>query len=168
MMKRLLLALAFSVGFLSCEQPVEKTRGIPATGKVERKKKVTERIEVKLEDLKEEGYQAFTYNAGDTAYLMQQYYLVLLKSGQNRNQDSAVVAGLQQQHMAHLQRMAEEGYLSLAGPMGEEGEIRGIAIYNTPDQNTADSLAKADPMVKAGRLKIEVYPWWAAKGSKLN
>jgi hypothetical protein len=32
----------------------------------------------------------------------------------------------------------------------------------------ADSLARLDPMVAAGRLAIEVYPWWAAKGSALK
>ena len=47
-------------------------------------------------------------------------------------------------------------------------EIRGITIYNTPTLQIADSLANSDPMVKAGRLVIEMHPWWAAKGFPLR
>ena len=32
----------------------------------------------------------------------------------------------------------------------------------------ARKLADGDPMVKVGRLVIDVFPWWAAKGSKLD
>ena len=32
----------------------------------------------------------------------------------------------------------------------------------------ADSLANANPMVKAGRFVIEIHPWWAAKGFLLS
>ena len=41
-------------------------------------------------------------------------------------------------------------------------------IYNVPTLQMADSLANADPMVKAGRLIIEMHPWWAAKGFPLR
>ena len=52
--------------------------------------------------------------------------------------------------------------------MGDNGDIRGIVVYNTATQKEADSLANMDPMVKAGRLIVEVHPWWAAKGGKLK
>jgi len=29
-------------------------------------------------------------------------------------------------------------------------------------------LASSDPMVQAGRLEVEVKPWWLAKGSVVN
>lgn len=119
-------------------------------------------------DLKGKGYNTFIYEEGDTTYLMQQYFLVLLKAGPIRNQDSTETANLQKQHLAHLERMGKEGYASLIGPLEGHDEIMGIAVYNTPKIQQADSLANLDPMVKAGRLKVEVYPWWAAKGSKLN
>lgn len=118
--------------------------------------------------LKKEGYQTFSYKAGDTTYLMQQYYMVFLKSGPNRSQDSTVAAELQKKHLAHLSRLYKEGYTSLTGPMGDDGEIRGVVVFNTPTQQEADSLARLDPMVKAGRLEVEVHPWWVAKGGKLN
>ena len=46
--------------------------------------------------------------------------------------------------------------------------IRGITIYNVPTLKMADSLANSDPMVKAGRLEIEIHPWWAGKGFPLR
>jgi uncharacterized protein YciI len=70
--------------------------------------------------------------------------------------------------MAHLGKMYELGYADISGPFGDDGDIRGITIYNTPSMEIADSLANADPMVKAGRLKIEIHPWWAAKGFGLR
>lgn len=118
--------------------------------------------------LKREGYQTFSYKDGDTTYLMQQYYIVFLKSGPNRSQDSTEAAELQKKHMEHLSRLYTEGYTSLTGPMGGDGDIRGIVVFNTATQKEADSLANLDPMVKAGRLKVEVHPWWVAKGGKLK
>lgn len=125
-------------------------------------------MEQRAEDLNERGYQSFIYEDDDEQHLMQQYYIVFLKSGMNRSQDSTTAAELQKQHLAHLNRMATDGYLSLAGPFGDDGNIRGIAIYNTPTLEMADSLARLDPMVQARRLDVEIHPWWAAKGGELK
>jgi len=149
----------------SCEQPVEKIREIPSDSGVKAEKI---KMEEKLQQLKEEGHQTFIYKEGDSTYLMQQYFMVFLKSGDIKSKDSTEAAELQKQHLAHLNRMAKEGYASLIGPFGDDGEIRGIVVYNTPTQKEADSLANLDPMVKAGRLKVEVHPWWTQKGRKLN
>ncbi|MEM8847870.1 MAG: hypothetical protein AAGD17_12280, partial [Bacteroidota bacterium] len=70
--------------------------------------------------------------------------------------------------LAKLKRMYVEGYADISGPFGDDGEVRGITIYNVPTLKMADSLANLDPMVKAQRLKIEVHPWWAAKGYPLR
>ncbi|MFO8147356.1 MAG: YciI family protein, partial [Gillisia sp.] len=156
-MKNILLLFGLLLMISSCEQPVEKVRGIPSESRV---RVETENVESAAKVLEEKGYQTFTYKDGDTTYLMQQYYIVFLKSGENRSQDSITLAKLQEQHMAHLSRMYSEGYTSLTGPMGDDGELRGIVIYNTPTQKEADSLARLDPMVMAGRLKVEVHPWW--------
>lgn len=168
LMKKAVL-LIFSVGMLtSCNQSKD-TRGIPGPEEVRAKAPDSlVNIEEQERELKEQGYQTFFYEEDGEKHLMQQYFIVFLKKGPNRSQDSTEAALLQQQHMAHLNRMAKEGYMSLAGPFGDDGEIRGIAVYNTPTLEMADSLAKADPMVKAGRLKVEIHPWWAAKGGKLE
>jgi uncharacterized protein YciI len=99
---------------------------------------------------------------------MQQYFIAFLKRGHNRSQSKEVADSLQSLHMAHLGSMYKQGYADISGPFGDDGEIRGITIYNTPTYAMADSLANMDPMVRSGRLEIEIHPWWAAKGFSLR
>ena len=124
--------------------------------------------EVKAE-LDARGYQTFDYidEGGDTI-IMQQYFIAFLKAGPNRLQSQAEADSLQILHLNHLSRMYELGHADISGPFGDDGEIKGITIYNTPTLAMADSLANSDPMVKAGRLVIEMHPWWAAKGFSLR
>ncbi len=129
--------------FWACKDYNEDIRGIPGPAEVEAATAAPAlSVEEQAEQLKQKGYQTFLYKEKDSTYLMQQYFMVFLKSGKNRSQDSTEAAQLQEQHLAHLSRMAEEGYLSLAGPFGDDGNIRGIAVYNTPTQEMADSLAR--------------------------
>ncbi|MGK0253253.1 MAG: hypothetical protein ACI9OE_000715 [Mariniflexile sp.] len=100
--------------------------------------------------------------------LMQQYFIAFLKNGPVRIQNEEESALLQKGHLAHLSKMYELGYADISGPFGDNGNIRGITIYNVPNFKMADSLANADPLVKAGRLVIEIHPWWAAKGFPLR
>lgn len=124
-------------------------------------------------ELEAKGYQIFDYvdeKTKDTV-LMQQYFIAFLKSGPNRSQSKTEADSLQTLHLAHLGKMYELGYADISGPFGgDDGDIRGgITIYNVPTQEMADSLANSDPMVKAGRLEIEMHPpWWAAKGFGLR
>lgn len=122
------------------------------------------------ESLKAKGFQLFDYVDEKTkdTILMQQYFIVFLKKGPTRSQSEEEAAQLQKKHLAHLGKMYDLGYADISGPFGDNGDIRGITIYNVPTQKMADSLANADPMVKAGRLVVEVHPWWAAKGFSLR
>lgn len=125
----------------------------------------------KLKDsLTAKGFKTFDYldEATQDTILMQQYYMAFLKKGENRSQSKEAADSLQKLHMEHLGKMYELGYADISGPFGDDGEIRGITIYNVPTLEMADSLANADPMVKAGRLTIEIHPWWAAKGFPLR
>lgn len=122
------------------------------------------------EVLQQKGFEIFDYvdeKTGDTI-LMQQYFIVFLKRGERRSQSEEELDSLQRMHLEHLGRMYLEGYADISGPFGDDGDIRGMTIYNVQTLEMADSLASADPMVKAGRLKIEVHPWWAAKGFPLR
>ena len=167
-MKKTHFILLLSLFLISCNQSKE-IRGIPGPAEVEAEAPDTiPEIEAQAKELKAKGYQTFMYEEEGEKHLMQQYFIVFLKKGEKRSQDSTEAAELQKQHLAHLTRMANEGYLSLAGPFGDDGDIRGIAVYNTPTLEMADSLAKIDPMVKAGRLEVEIHPWWAAKGGELK
>ena len=163
-MKKYIYILGLFSILLSCKEEQNE----PSNEFVPAKEIAKESLEEQAKKLKEDGYQTFIYKEGDSTYLMQQYYMVFLKSGENRSQDSTEAARLQTKHLAHLERMAVEGYASLIGPFEDDGDVRGIVVYNTRTLKEADSLANMDPMLKAGRLKVEVHPWWTEKGGKLN
>lgn len=114
------------------------------------------------------GYETFSYKEGDTTYVMQKYFMVFLKKGPNRAQDSVSLNQIQMGHMKHLDSLFYAGKITMAGPYEDDSDISGIAVYCTQTFAEADSLANLDPAVKAGRLTIETHPWWAAKGSVLK
>lgn len=121
-------------------------------------------------ELTANGYKTFDFVDEETkdTILMQQYFMAFLKSGPVRSQSKEVADSIQTLHLAHLKRMYDEGYADISGPFGDEGDVRGITIYNVPTLQMADSLANIDPAVQSGRLQIEVRPWWAAKGYPLR
>lgn len=122
------------------------------------------------QELERKGYKIFDYideQSGDTL-IMQQYFMAFLKRGPNKSRSKEEADSLQRLHLAHLSRMYELGFADISGPFGDDGEIRGITIYNTPTQEMADSLAHLDPLVQLGILNIEIHPWWAAKGFPLR
>ena len=161
-MKLKLIIVLVLFGLISCKNDVDSQIQKPDS------------IEKSTKQLKEEliskGFEIFDYvdeKTKDTT-LMQQYFIAFLKSGPNRSQSEEEASKLQSAHLAHLGKMYELGYADISGPFGDDGDIRGITIYNVPTFEMADSLANADPMVKAGRLVIEMHPWWAGKGLPLR
>ena len=98
-------------------------------------------------------------------YEMKQYWLVFLLRGTNTKQDSATAAQLQAGHMANIERLAREGKIIMAGPMGYNKDLRGIFIMDAKDSATAAGYVNTDPAVIAGRLRFEIHPWWTAKGT---
>lgn len=101
-----------------------------------------------------------TVSAGE----MKRYWLVLLQKGPNRNQDSTSAEKIQTAHMANINRLAKEGKLIMAGPMGIEDDLRGIFIMNCADSTEVESFVKTDSAVITGRLIMKYYPWWTMKG----
>lgn len=159
---RMILAASLFVVF-ACK---EADTAEPVMGGEEPKKNLAE----VRKELTDKGFQIFDYVDEETkdTILMQQYFIAFLKRGPERSQNKEEADSLQALHMAHLGRMYKEGYADISGPFGDDGDIRGITIYNVPTLQMADSLANMDPAVKAGRLEIEVHPWWAAKGFPLR
>ncbi|HZS09563.1 MAG TPA: SUMF1/EgtB/PvdO family nonheme iron enzyme [Blastocatellia bacterium] len=93
------------------------------------------------------------------------YQFVLLRRGPNwAAERTPETERIQEGHMAHIHRMAEAGKLLAAGPMGDDGELRGIFIFRAASIDEVNALAAADPAVKAGRLKIEALSWSGPKG----
>ena len=65
--------------------------------------------------------------------------------------------------MANIQKLAGEGKLLLAGPFTDGGDLRGIFVFRVGSTAEAQALAETDPAVRAGRLRLESHPWYAAK-----
>jgi uncharacterized protein YciI len=68
---------------------------------------------------------------------------------------------LQAEHLAYLRDLQRRGVLVANGPLAEQTDerIRGISVYALPLEEALE-LARADPMVRAGRLAIEGGRWW--------
>lgn len=190
-MKKVLLIISMTLCVLSCKEDTKATvepisdaiketveddknserKDGESTVLVEEKPVEKEKSVKQLKDeLTAKGFQTFDYVDEKTqdTIIMQQYFIAFLKRGLVRNQNEEEANRLQNEHLAHLGKMYELGYADISGPFGDDGDIRGITIYNVPTQKMADSLANSDPMVKAGRLQIEIHPWWAAKGFSLR
>ncbi|MEP3390054.1 MAG: YciI family protein [Reichenbachiella sp.] len=111
----------------------------------------------------------FEYQDGDTTYIMKQYFMGFLMRVLDKPElDSAKVMEIQLAHQNYMSENAKTGTLLIAGPFGDDGDMRGIVIYDVATKAEADSIISNDPAVKAGRLAIDVKPWWAAKGSVLK
>lgn len=99
-------------------------------------------------------------NADD--YGMKQYVMAFLKAGPERSQSKTEAAELQRAHLDNITRLAEEGKLILAGPFLDGGELRGIYIFNVESIEAAMELTASDPAIKAGRLIMELHPWYGS------
>ncbi|MFD2246011.1 YciI family protein [Pontibacter ruber] len=98
---------------------------------------------------------------------MKTYYMAFLKRGPYQPTDTAEVNSIQRAHMAHIRKMAADGKLVMAGPFLDNGDLRGIFIFDVATLEEAKALTEADPAVKAGKLIMELHPWLSQRGSKL-
>lgn len=96
---------------------------------------------------------------------MKTYYMVFLKKGNYRTQDSVTVQKIQEGHMMNINKLAESGKLIVAGPFLDDGELRGIFIFDVKSINEAVELTENDPAVKSGRLGYDIHPWMTQKGT---
>jgi len=75
-------------------------------------------------------------------------------------------ARVQDDHMAHLATMHDEGILLAAGPLGgsDDPTVRGVAIFRgSPDD--VRGMAEDDPAVAAGQLELRFFPWMVPAGA---
>jgi len=99
---------------------------------------------------------------GADEYGMKTYVMAFLKRGPNSSLDSVHKGDLQQAHLKNIQNLAEKGKLVLAGPFLDNGEIRGIYIFDVPTIDEARKLTETDPAIKAGILTMELKPWYGS------
>jgi len=98
---------------------------------------------------------------------MKQYWLVMLLKGNNRTHDKETAQRIQAKHIENIDRLAAEGKIVMAGPMGYtyDADLRGLFIMDAKDSATAASYVKTDSAVITGRLRFEVHPWWTQTGT---
>lgn len=106
-----------------------------------------------------------SYAQGDKEDNLKPYYMVLLKKGPNRDQDSVTAARIQKEHMENINRMAESGKLNIAGPFLDDGELRGVFVFDSNSEEEVRRMVEADPAVRSGRLTYEIHPWMTQKGT---
>ncbi len=99
---------------------------------------------------------------GADDYGMRKYVIAFLKKGPNKSKDSIKAATLQKAHMANIGRLTKEGKLAIAGPFLDNGELRGIYIFNVETVEEAKELTATDPAIQAGVLVMELHPWYGS------
>jgi uncharacterized protein len=98
-------------------------------------------------------------------FSMEQLYFAFLKEGATRTQDPETARRLQSEHLAYMDDQHKQGALVMAGPIVDKGSTRrGVVVYRAASLIEARTRAEGDPMVRAGRLAIEMHPWYVAKG----
>lgn len=110
-------------------------------------------------------YPSFAKSDSLNVSKMKTYYMVFLKKGSNRTHDSVTAAKIQEAHLKNMTTLAEKGKLVVAGPFLDDGDLRGIYIFDAASAEEVRELTETDPAVKAGRLSYEIHPWMTQKGT---
>jgi len=93
-------------------------------------------------------------------------YLVLLKKGPAWTAEATPeTTALQEAHMANIRSLWNQKKLIVAGPLGDNGDIRGIFLFQVGSLEAAKALTDSDPAIRAGRLVAEIHPWWVERGA---
>lgn len=98
---------------------------------------------------------------------MEAVYFGFLKKGPNRkdgDDKSPEIQELQKAHIANIVRLADMKKIVMAGPFGDDGELRGIFVFRVASLKEAQDLAATDPMIKIDRLRIDLHPWHVPVG----
>lgn len=65
-------------------------------------------------------------------------------------------------HLENIGKLAESRKLLLAGPFFDNGDIRGIYIFDVDTLEKARELTETDPAVKAGVFEFEMRLWYGS------
>lgn len=104
-------------------------------------------------------------NADD--YGMKKYVLVILKTGSVAKLPKAQQDSIFKGHMANINRLAAEGHLIVAGPMGKnEKAYRGIFIFDVEEIDEAKQFVASDPVITSGMMEAEYFPWYGSAALK--
>ena len=100
---------------------------------------------------------------GADDYGMKKYIMAFLLRGDRVSEYSTEQRQkIQAGHMANISRMAEEGFLILAGPFFGNEDLRGIYIFDVASLEAAEELTNTDPAIQAGVLKMDLKEWYGS------
>jgi uncharacterized protein len=100
---------------------------------------------------------------GADDYGMKSYYLVILKTGKNKNKDKAAISKAFSGHMQNIKSLAAEGKLIVAGPISKNRKnYRGIFILNAGNETEAMEMLLADAAIREKYLEPEIYKWYGS------
>ena len=107
--------------------------------------------------------KALADSLGADEYGMKSYVLAVLKTGPNTTTDKEKLNQYFSGHMENMGRLAKEGKLIVAGPLGKNDKAyRGIFILDVKTIEEAQKLVETDPAVKAKIFDVELYPWYGS------
>lgn len=95
-------------------------------------------------------------------YKMTTFALCLLVDGPAAKTFKGDPSEILANHLAHLKALMATPKGVIAGPVADQGRVRGILALRTTDLAEAKALASDDPAVKAGLFAVETYSWFAA------
>ena len=107
--------------------------------------------------------KALADSLGGDDYGMKSYVLVILKAGANTTESKEKTDSLFRGHLMNIGRLAKEGKLIVAGPLGKNDKTyEGIFILNVKTTEEANNLLTTDPAIKAKLLDTELYRWYGS------
>jgi len=114
-----------------------------------------------------EPYRKLAQQAGHRDSMIT-HQLVMLKRGPKWTpEQSPAVMKPQQEHVANIFAGLLSGRFAIAGPFhgdGPDSNYAGVIVIRG-DSTAARQQSNADPMVKSGRLAVEIRPWLTAWGT---
>jgi uncharacterized protein YciI len=108
-------------------------------------------------------------NQPEPKVVMDHYFVGLLFKGPKWTAEATPeVMEIQKGHMANIRKMAQTGKLIVAGPFTDDMELRGMFIFKAASAEEVKAMVAQDPAVKAGRLRLDLHPWMAPKGIRVD
>jgi uncharacterized protein YciI len=91
---------------------------------------------------------------------MKQYFIGFLTENGSANQSLSreQFDELKQKHLAFIRTQVQAGKILLAGPLLDDGPIRGFAIINAASVSDAREITEDDPLVKSGMMEMGIHP----------